>query len=355
MRKLRSPASRAYRLGIRKIHCVARDVIHTLTTVERRLGLAFTTLTIFAPFAQAAHPQQAVRPEGTAAPLEIVATAPNPHGLRFARQVLPGVAAPAASFAAPAAASVAQSRVIYLNHTGVVLRPGANDSAKQTSSIVSEPTRIAGWAVDDGAWADTVACITDLYAAYDVRVTDVDPGDAPHIEAVFGGRPSDVGLPDNVAGVSPFTTDCAIIEHSIVFTFTAVLPDDTRTVCEVAAQEIAHSFGLDHEMLPSDPMTYLDYPGERAFQDEMASCGEYADRKCGINGNTCRQRQNSVQLLTQRLGARGNGPGDPGGVGSAAHTRDPGGMSLGGCTAGGGGAGAAMALAMLGTIRRRRR
>ena len=86
---------------------------------------------------------------------------------------------------------------------------------------------------------------------------------------------------------------------------TDVLPDDPRTVCEVIAQEIAHSFGLDHEMLPADPMTYLDYNGDRTFQDRMVSCGEYADRTCGINGSTCRQRQNSVALLKERLGAHG--------------------------------------------------
>ena len=165
---------------------------------------------------------------------------------------------------------------------------------------------------------------------------------------LLGGDPSDVGLPGNVAGVSPFTSDCSIIEHSIVFTFTDVLPDDPRTICEVTAQEIAHSFGLDHERLPSDPMTYLDYAGERSFQDEMASCGEFSDRRCGINGTMCRQGQNSVALLEQRLGTRGgsaaNDPDDPAGSGTT-----------GGCTAAGGGAGVAMALAYLGMLRRRRR
>jgi uncharacterized protein (TIGR03382 family) len=171
---------------------------------------------------------------------------------------------------------------------------------------------------------------------------------------VIGGHPSDVGLPDNVAGVSPFTSDCSIIESSIVFAFTDVLPDDPRTVCEVMAQEIAHSFGLDHEMLPSDPMTYLDYAGERTFRDEMASCGEFADRKCGINGNMCRQRQNSVALLKQRLGPRGGGAGSD--DGSAANDRNTAGSEMiGGCTAAGGSAGVAMALAYLGVVRRRRR
>jgi len=320
--------------------------------VERRLGLAFTTLTIFAPLAQAAHPQQAIKPEGTAEPLEFVATAPTPKGLAFARQVLPATLVATGRAAAADGSARAQSRVIYLNRDGVVLSPGDNDSSRQRSSIVTQPTEIASWDTDDATWADTVACITDLYAPFDVKVTDEDPGNVPHIEAVFGGHPSDVGLPDNVGGVSPFTTDCGIIESSIVFSFTQVLPGDARTVCEVTAQEIAHSFGLDHEMLASDPMTYLDYPGERTFQDDMASCGEYENRKCGINGNTCRQRQNSVALLTQRLGAHGTGA--SGGTGTAA-SGDHNTSTAGGCAAGGNGAGAAIALAMLGVTRRRRR
>lgn len=306
--------------------------------MERSFGLAFTTLTIFAPLAQAAHPKQVVSAEGTAAPLEFVATAESPRGFAFARQVLP---------ARVAASARAQSRVLYLNHDGAILRPGDNDSARQRSSIVALPSLVAGWDVDDDTWADTVACVAEIYAPFDVTVTDEDPGDVPHIEALVGGHPADLGLPDNVAGVSPFATDCSIIENSIVFTFTDVLPDDPRTVCEVMAQEIAHSFGLDHEMLPSDPMTYLDYDGERTFRDEMAACGEYAGRKCGINGTMCRQRQNSVALLRERLGARG---------GDSATDRNTAGSGIpGGCTAGGGSAGGAMALAYLGLVRRRRR
>jgi hypothetical protein len=324
--------------------------------VERRLILAFTTLTIFAPLAQASHPKQAVKPEGTAAPLEFVATAPPPganRGYSFARQVLPArVHAAAAGDVIPRA----QSRVIYLNHEGVLLRPGDNDSTRDVSSIVGQLTEISPWDVDDDTWQATVACIAEIYAPFDVKITDEDPGKVPHIEAVFGGHPSDVGLPDNVAGVSPFTTDCGIIESSIVFTFTDVLPDEPRTMCEVMAQEIAHSFGLDHEMLPSDPMTYLDYDGDRSFKDKMASCGEFENRKCGINGTTCRQRQNSVQLLKERLGERGAPATDPD-PDSPAPTddRDPPAASLAGCTAGPGSTGIAMALALAGLRRRRRR
>jgi MYXO-CTERM domain-containing protein len=323
--------------------------------VERRIALAFTTLTIFAPPAQASHPKQAVRPEGSASPLEFVATDPAAHyaGYSFARQVVPvpaaGSTAAARSQRATPVSTRALSRVIYLNRDGVILRPGINNSARQISSIVSQPTEIYGWDIDDDTWDETVSCIAELYSPFDVAVTDRDPRGAAHIEVVFGGSPEDVGLPENVAGVSPFTTDCSIIENSIVFAFTDVLPEDPRLICEVTAQEIAHSFGLDHEMLASDPMSYLDYAGDRKFRDRTASCGEYADRECGINGMMCRERQNSVALLRERLGARGTGATD----GNGALDQDPAGTP-GGCMAAGGTPGA-MALAVLVMLRRRRR
>ncbi|HUS30304.1 MAG TPA: hypothetical protein VMZ53_17470 [Kofleriaceae bacterium] len=228
-----------------------------------------------------------------------------------------------------------ESRTIYLNPYGVVLTPGDNDSRTDASSIVTSPTVINGWDIDVDTWNETVDCMREIYAPFDVTITDEDPGNVPHIEAVFGGSPTDVGLPDNVAGVSPFTTDCAVIENSIVFTFTDVIPDDARTACEIMAQEVAHSFGLDHEMLASDPMTYLPYYGERTFQNEMASCGEFGDRMCGINGNVCRYQQNSVKLLGQRLGLKGAAP--PAGEPTPDGEDDPDVASgVTGCDAGGG-------------------
>ncbi|HWU86082.1 MAG TPA: MYXO-CTERM sorting domain-containing protein [Kofleriaceae bacterium] len=244
----------------------------------------------------------------------------------------------------------AQSRTIYLNRDGALLRPGDNDARLSTSSIVQEPTLVTPWEIDDDMWADTVACMREIYAPFDVTITDEDPGDAPHIEAVFGGHPNDVGLPSNVAGVSPFTTDCGIIENSVVFTFTDVLPDDPRVMCEVMAQEIAHSFGLDHELLAEDPMTYLDYPGERTFQDKTVSCGEDVARPCGIDAHVCWQKQNSVRLLESRLGRHGTGA--PG-ASETSHTTtaEP---EVGGCQTSGS-AGAPLALALAGLYRRRRR
>ena len=195
------------------------------------------------------------------------------------------------------------SKVIYLNNHGATLRPGDNDSGTQHSSIVSEQTQIAGWDIDQDSWNELVGCVQDMYARWDVTVTDQDPGaDVSHVEALIGGSPLDVGLPVNVAGVSPFTQDCGVIPKSIVYTFTDVLDDNPQLICEIVSQEIAHSYGLDHELLAEDPMTYLDYAGPRSFQDQMAHCGEYDQRDCGINGNVCRNMQSSVQMLDERLG-----------------------------------------------------
>ena len=225
---------------------------------------------------------------------------PGPDGLILARQVLP--ATRPIELAGIGVAAVAQSRIIYLNKNGVTLRPGDNDSRTQYSSIATQVTTIPAWTTDAATWSATVSCMRDLFSRFDVQVVDTDPGAVPHMEAVFGGSPTQLGLASGVAGVSPFTTDCGIIENSIVFTFTGAYSFTARQACEIMAQEVAHSYGLDHELLASDPMTYLNYTGNRAFQDQAVSCGEYASRACGINGSTCRANQNSVQLLTERIG-----------------------------------------------------
>lgn len=214
-------------------------------------------------------------------------------GVRFGRVRLP---------ARPMAAALAQSKIIYLNRTGITLQPGDDDARTNRSSIIGGQASVPAWNTSAANWAATVQCMKDMFARFDVTVTDVNPGMVPHMEAVFGGSPQNIGMGQGVGGVSPFTDDCSVIENSIVFAFTNALPQDAQSVCEVMAQEVAHSYGLDHEMLASDPMTYLSYNGDRTFKDQTVSCGEYQNRACGIGGSVCRNNQNSVQLLTERLG-----------------------------------------------------
>jgi uncharacterized protein (TIGR03382 family) len=267
-------------------------------------------------------------------------TQPNDVGTRLARQALP----------ATGNTKLALSRTIYMNRNGVTLRPGDNNSSMNTSSVVTQPTVITPWDISDEMWADTMACMKNMYARFDVVITDKDPGMTPHIEAVFGGHPNDVDLPDEVMGVSPFTTDCAVIERSVVFTFTDVIEDDAQVMCEIMAQEIAHSYGLDHELLPEDPMTYLPYAGNRTFQNEMADCGEYGERMCGIDGSVCRERQNSVTLLTERLGRSASMMPDDDAAGSGSTK----GGIVSGCSTSGSGAGFSFVLLLGHALLRRR-
>lgn len=215
-------------------------------------------------------------------------------GLGFARDLVP-----------PTAISRAATRTLYLNHKGVTVRPGPNDSVAQTSTLVRQPSVIPAWATSALGWEQTVACMREIWAPFDVTVTDVDPGVTPHLEAVFGGTASDLGQPGNIAGISPFAGDCGVIEHSIVFVFPSKLSNDPRLTCEVMSQEIGHSYGLDHELLATDPMTYLERSGRRTFQDRTAQCGESVARACGIGATACRASQNSKQLLLERLGTAG--------------------------------------------------
>ncbi len=204
--------------------------------------------------------------------------------------------------AADVGAQRAESRLIYLNRTGASLRPGVNDSRVQTSSVVAHATTTAPWDVSDADWQATMDCMSELWARFDVELTDRDPGNVPHIEALFGGSPTDVGLAPNFSGVSPFAVDCGVIENSIVFAFTDKIPKDPIRVCEVMSQEIAHSYGLDHELLASEVMSQLSYAHARAFEDQDVACGETTARPCGIATAPCRATQNSVQLLRDRLG-----------------------------------------------------
>jgi hypothetical protein len=151
-----------------------------------------------------------------------------------------------------------------------------------------------------------------MFARFDLTITETDPQNEPHIEAVFGGSPGQLGFGPQVAGVAPFSITCRTVENAIVITFADAIPQVAQVACEVMSQEIAHTFGLDHELLAPDPMTYLAYTGTRSFQDQLADCGELSARPCGLPDRpSCRDRQNSVELLRERAGAEGEDDGVP--------------------------------------------
>ncbi|MEZ4366231.1 MAG: SH3 domain-containing protein [Kofleriaceae bacterium] len=313
---------------------------------------------------------------------EVVLAPAGPDGVARARQVVaPDLERPPVVDGEPQ--PLATSRTIYLNRVGATLRPGNNDSRTDFSSLAPQLVQVPPWDVPTAGWNQVVDCITGMFAPFGATVTTVDPGQTPHIEALFAQSPNQFGMPSNVGGVSPFTLDCTTIENSIVLTFVNAYGTNYESICETMTQEIAHSYGLDHQLLASDPMTYLPYNGLQSFKDQTVSCGESSPRACGIQGYpSCRADQNSYQLLLGQLGPPSgappapedpgedpapedpvNDPNDPnnggggGGGGEPADPTDAPVTHLGGCAAGGGDGGLGIIVALgigLLAVRRRR-
>ena len=195
-------------------------------------------------------------------------------------------------------------RIIFVNGKGGTYRGGEDNSSTNTSSIVGGGSAyVAPYEKGAANWAKFLTCIQSQFSRWNVEVTDVDPGAATHIEAVIGGSPGDVGMGGGVGGVSPMTDSCDLIERSVVYVFSRQF-SSPQVECEVAAQEIGHSIGMDHEYLCQDPMTYLSGCGAKTFQDKDAQCGEDGPRSCMCGGS----RQNSVKFMNDRLGVKGTPP-----------------------------------------------
>ena len=198
-------------------------------------------------------------------------------------------------------------KVVYLNRQGAKLSGGVDDSHMNVSSVVKgaalEEVTIPPFAGSERRWKEIVNCIKKQYDRFDVEFVEERPAKGGYVMAVFGGTPSLLKAGKRVGGLAPFNTQA--IEDPVVFIFSRALAEQTRPVCETAAMEIAHTYGLDHEHTCKDPMGYLGGCGARWFQDKEYPCGEHKERECADGKPT----QNSVARLLAVLGPRGGGSG----------------------------------------------
>src|SRR5690348_8514702 len=103
----------------------------------------------------------AIDPAGTAPEYGFVGDT-RADGMVMARQATPADDnVPISGISAGPNQSVALSRIIYLNHNGVTLAPGDNDSRTNKSTIVSQTTSIPAWNVSAADWQSTVSCFRD--------------------------------------------------------------------------------------------------------------------------------------------------------------------------------------------------
>ena len=199
------------------------------------------------------------------------------------------------------------SRTLYLNDCKPdgcwITRADHDDARADRSSIARRDGRLSPYPGSAESWDAIVACVRANYAPFEIEVTTVDPGDAPHFEAYAAGLPSELGFPGPVAGISSFA--CGVVPNALSFSFLGLGADDVDEACWTISQESAHNFGLAHTMLAADAMSYFPLPAKKRFVDATACIGTQGccqpEREC-----QCGMReQNSHRRLLEIFGPRG--------------------------------------------------
>jgi MYXO-CTERM domain-containing protein len=208
------------------------------------------------------------------------------------------------------------SNILFLNRCtgGCTIQAGGQDNSSNNVSTVADGTSaLSAFRWSETVWQETLACVQDIFSPFNIVVTDADPGVTPHMEAIVAGTATQLDCSQcvpGVLGIAPVAWDCEYMPRSMSYTFANEnyygAGSQTRNVNELCAtigQEVAHTWGMDHEILASDPMTYASYNGRRQFEDAAIQCGEYPGQthSCFCGGNT----QNSVQEILQRFGPGG--------------------------------------------------
>lgn len=202
------------------------------------------------------------------------------------------------------------SNILFVNRClgGCTVTPGLNDSRVNTSTIPARTSTLAAFPWGDEAWDDTIKCIKEVYAPYDVNVVTDDPGDNVfHHEAILAGKYTDLGLQQpaggEIGGIAP--AQCTPLNNVISFSFaesSLARNGSPIHMCWTVAQESAHAFGLpNHVFHCSDPMTYIEGGcGQKFFRNQQLPCGETEVKACNCSGSS----QNSH---TELLGVFGKG------------------------------------------------
>lgn len=196
------------------------------------------------------------------------------------------------------------SRVVYLNREGVTLRAGLDDAPSNRSMIVAsaglETFDVPPYGGTPRQFREIVDCVRRLFTAYDVEIVDRRPVEPGYLMVAIGGQPRELAATqestEGIGGLAPFNGQP--VENAVVIVFSQAQRERPRAVCESAAQEVGHAYGLDHTIHCRDLMSYRRPCGARRFEREDAPCGERQARAC-VDG---RSAQSSHARLLEVLG-----------------------------------------------------
>ena len=207
------------------------------------------------------------------------------------------------------------SRTIYLNRCrgGCTIPRGQESATGGTSSIINVGTAyLTEFAYSDQVWNDLVECVKETYAPFNIVITDERPASGTYWMNVVAGVSTQVGYPEEygILGVSPSDGACpaGFLNNTITFSFVndSYFSNDVNAMCWVVAQETAHSFGLDHEALAGDAMTYIGlgiHPASRhEFLDQAGQCGATQPFDDGCYCGQTNPTQNSYQMIHDIFG-----------------------------------------------------
>jgi hypothetical protein len=184
--------------------------------------------------------------------------------------------------------STVNSNIIYLNNcepSGCVVRFG-NDNSTTDSSSLGQGT-LQAFNSGDTVWQQVVACVQDVFYPFNVQIVTTRPASGSYLEIMVAGAPQNVGMSGNIGGVAPFKCQ-PYQQNALVFDFANVWGGNVNDICQTAAQEIAHTWSLDHSTDAMDPMTYFTtYGGRKYYQNTNQQCGSDCVNGTGPFGQTC--------------------------------------------------------------------
>src|SRR3569623_3129315 len=134
---------------------------------------------------------------------------------------------------------------------------------------------------------------------------------------IVAGDPTQIGLDNGTGGIALVSSDCTARQNSIAFAFTSAIDTFAQedagnrvwAMCWIASQEVAHIYGLDHEIswlddgssACNDPMTYLsNCGGQKFFRHRNAKCGELGLRSVEQLCERAEQPREAAQRVRSR-------------------------------------------------------